>query len=82
MNWYYFLILVFMPIIGNGENCTILWNLDNFQTRMKIKMCIEPIEESLFFVLLGPKRLCKSPRIRGGGPPDNLTEVADSRNAL
>ena len=49
MNWYYFLILVFMPIIGNGENCTILWNLDNFQTRMKIKMCIEPIEESLFF---------------------------------
>jgi len=49
MNWYYFLILVFMPIIGNGENCTILWNLDNFQTRMKIKMCIEPIEEPLFF---------------------------------
>ena len=49
MNWYYFLILVFMPIIGNGENCNILWNLDNFQTRMKIKMCIEPIEESLFF---------------------------------
>jgi len=49
MNWYYFLILVFMPIIGNGENCTILWNLDNFQTRMKIKMCIEPIEESLIF---------------------------------
>ena len=49
MNWYYFLILVFMPIIGNGENCTILWNLDNFETRMKIKMCIEPIEEPLFF---------------------------------
>ena len=49
MNWYYFLILVFMPIIGNGENCTILWNINNLQTQMKIKMCIEPLEESIIF---------------------------------
>ena len=47
----YFVLLSVLPMLINSENCTVLWNVDNFNTRMKIKMCIEPIEQS--FVIHG-----------------------------
>ena len=46
---YFLLLISLSPILINSENCTVLWNVDNFNTRMKIKMCIEPIEQ-LFIV--------------------------------
>ena len=49
MHRYFVLLLSIVPMLINSENCTVLWNVDNFNTRMKIKMCIEPIEESLIF---------------------------------
>ena len=51
MRRYFVLLLSILPMLINSENCTVLWNVDNFNTRMKIKMCIEPIEQS--FVVPG-----------------------------
>ena len=51
MHRYFVLLLSIVPMLINSENCTVLWNVDNFNTRMKIKMCIEPIEQS--FVVPG-----------------------------
>ena len=49
MYGYYLLTILFFPILIKSENCTVLWDINNFKSRMKIKMCIEPIEQSVLF---------------------------------
>ena len=40
----FILFLTFLPMLVS-ENCTILWNLNDFRTQMQIKMCVSPMQE-------------------------------------
>ena len=44
---YFLLLISLFPILIKSENCTVLWNIDNLNSRMKIKMCIMPIEQTV-----------------------------------
>lgn len=40
----FILFLTFLPMLVS-ENCTILWNLNDFRTQMQIKMCVSPMQD-------------------------------------